>query len=197
MSRKILVPIDMASRFIMAPLLTSLVTCVSKEGRPNVLTVSLFSKCFGAPLKESDASFGVYHIMIHTARYSHELIEETGEFVINIPTMDISKACWICGSGTGRKIARFKKANLTPVPARFVKPPLIDECPINIECKVVETMKPIHASYTYFLGKTLAIHAKEGVWDGNMVDIEQCPMPLNIGSGAPHKSRFVAPGKAP
>ena len=195
MSEKVLVPIDMAARFIIAPLPTTLVTCVGKEGKPNIIAISLLSKSYGAPLKESDAPFGVFHIMVHPARYSHNLIEETGEFVINIPTADIAKACWICGVGTGRRTDRFEKANLTPVPAKFVKPPLIDECTINIECKVVETMKPTYSAYTYFFGKALAIHAKEGVWDGSIVNIEQCPMPLLVGSGAPGKSLFIAPGK--
>ena len=195
MNKKNLIPIDAASRFIIAPLPTSLVTCMRKDEKPNIIAISLLSKCYGAPMKESEASFGVFHIMVHTARYSHKLIEETGEFVINIPTVDMAKACWICGAGTGRNIDRFKKANLTPIPAKFVKPPLIDECPINIECKVVETMKPIHSNYTYFLGKALAIHVREGVWNGNTVDIEHCPMPLLVGSGVFSKSKFIAPGK--
>ncbi len=103
--------------------------------------------------------FGVYHIMVHHARYSHKLIEESREFVINIPTVDIVEKSWYCGTHSGRIVDKFKETKLTPIPAKHVKPPLIKECPINIECKVVETMKPEYSAYTFFFGKALAIHA--------------------------------------
>lgn len=195
MDEKVLVPLSMGTRFIIAPLPTSLVTCVDKNGKPNIIAISLLSKCYGAPLQKTDAPFGVYHIMVHPHRHSHKMIEETGEFVINIPTVDIVKSCWVCGFRSGRIADKFKEANLTPVPAKFVKPPLIKECPINIECKVVETLKPKHSAYTYFFGKALAIHAVEGVWNDGMVDTKKCPMPLFVGNGALAKSAFIAPGK--
>lgn len=133
--------------------------------------------------------------MVHHARYSHKLIEESREFVINIPTVDIVEKSWYCGTHSGRIVDKFKETKLTPIPAKHVKPPLIKECPINIECKVVETMKPEYSAYTFFFGKALAIHADEGVWDGNMVNIDKCPMLLPVLAGRIREAEYRAPSK--
>ena len=180
MHGKVEVPIEHSTRFIIAPLLDSLVTCVGNDGQPNIIEISLFCKSWGLPLKKSDPPFGVFQIMVHPARYSHKLIEETGEFVINIPTADIVEQSLFCGTRSGRRVDKFKETKLTPVPATHVKPPLIKECVINIECRVVETMKPKHSAYTFFFGKALAIHAEEGIWDGNIVNVDNYPMALPV-----------------
>jgi len=193
---KVEVPIVHAARFIIAPLLDSLVTCIGHEGKPNIIEVSLFSKSWGLPLKETDPPFGVYHILIHPSRYSHKLIEESGEFVINIPGADIVEKSLYCGTSTGRKVDKFKETGLTPVAAKLVRAPLIDECPINIECKVVEVIKPKYSSYAFFFGKALAIHAKVGVWDGNMVNVDNLgPMALPILNKAMARTEYRLLGK--
>lgn len=180
MNKKVEVPIEHSTRFIIAPLLDSLVTCVGNDGKPNIIEISLFSKSWGLPLKKSDPPFGVFQIMVHPARYSHKLIEESGEFVINIPTADIVEQSLFCGIRSGRSVDKFKETKLTPVPAKHVKAPLIKECVINIECKVVEAIKPEYSSYTFFFGKALAIHAEEGIWDGNRVDVDKFPIALPV-----------------
>jgi flavin reductase (DIM6/NTAB) family NADH-FMN oxidoreductase RutF len=180
MDRKVEVPIEHGTRFIIAPLLDSLVTCVGKDGKPNIIEISLLSKSWGLPCKKSDPPFGVFQIMVHPARYSHKLIEESGEFVINIPTPDIVEQSLFCGTRSGRDVDKFKETKLTPVPAKHVKAPLIEECVVNIECEVVETMKPKHSVYTFFFGKALAIHAEEGMWDGSMVNLDKFPMALPV-----------------
>lgn len=180
MNKKVEVPIEHSTRFIIAPLLDSLVTCVGNDGKPNIIEISLFSKSWGLPLKKSDPPFGVFQIMVHPARYSHKLIEESGEFVINIPTADIVEQSLFCGIRSGRSVDKFKETKLTPVPAKHVKAPLIKECVINIECKVVEAIKPEYSSYTFFFGKALTIHAEEGIWDGNIVDVDKFPIALPV-----------------
>ncbi len=180
MNKKVEVPIEHSTRFIIAPLLDSLVTCVGNDGKPNIIEISLFSKSWGLPIKKSDPPFGVFQIMVHPARYSHKLIEESGEFVINIPTADIVEQSLFCGIRSGRSVDKFKETKLTPVPAKHVKAPLIKECVINIECKVVEAIKPEYSAYTFFFGKALAIHADEGIWDGNIVDVDKFPIALPV-----------------
>jgi flavin reductase (DIM6/NTAB) family NADH-FMN oxidoreductase RutF len=180
MNKKVEVPIEHSTRFIIAPLLDSLVTCVGNDGKPNIIEISLFSKSWGLPLKKSDPPFGVFQIMVHPARYSHKLIEESGEFVINIPTADIVEQSLFCGIRSGRSVDKFKETKLTPVPAKHVRAPLIKECVINIECKVVEAIKPEYSAYTFFFGKALAIHAEEGIWDGNIIDVDKFPIALPV-----------------
>ncbi len=184
----------MAIRTIIALPPSTLVTCVGKEGKPNIISIGALHKAYGAPMQITDPCFGVWFIMVHPGRYSHRLIEETGEYVINIPTTDIVKACWTCGFKTGRTTDKFKETNLTPVPAMYVKPPLIKECPINIECKVVETVRPKYSAYSFFFGKALAIHAIEGAWKDDTRDIDKYPSPLYV-SAPGGRAQFRAPGK--
>ncbi len=84
---------------------------------------------------------------------------------------------------------------MTPVPAKHVSPPLIKECPINIECRVVEKVKPHCSKYTYFFGKALAVHVEEDVWDGNILNLNKCRITFAILAGRVSESQFIAPGK--
>ncbi len=191
---KILLPIKLATRFVISLTPTTLVTCVGKEGKPNIIAIGAVHKSFGAPMESSEPGYGCWFILVHPARYSHRLIEETGEYVINIPSTKEVKACWTTGFKSGRNTDKFKETNLTPVPAKFVKPPLIKECPINIECKVVETIKPKFSGYTFFFGQALAIHAVKGAWEDDMRNIEKFPSPLYV-PGPGGRAQFRAPGK--
>jgi len=188
------VTVEYATRFLF-PFNNSLVTCVDRAGKPNIIGIGLFGKAWGRPCEESDPAFGVYWIMVHPHRYSYSLIDETEEFVINIPTVDHVEETWFCGVRSGRKFDKFKETGFTPVPAKHVKPPLIKECPINIECRVVEKVKPQYCKYTYFFGKALAVHIEEGIWDGNIVNLDKLRMTFALLSGKLSDSLFISPGK--
>ena len=75
-------------------------------------------------------------ISVGKTRHSHKLISQVGEFVLAIPGEDLWRAVLVCGTTSGRNVDKFKETGLTPRPAKIVKPPLIEECIANIECKV-------------------------------------------------------------
>ena len=93
--------------------------------------------------------------------------------MINIPTTDLIEQVEYCGTKSGRDVDKFEETKLTPKPAEYVDAPLIDECPVNIECQVVDKMRP--GTYTMFAGKVLAIHVKEGIFNGKSLDLEKAP----------------------
>ncbi len=66
------------------------------------------------------------------------MIEKSGEFVINLCTEKLAQATDYCGVKSGRDINKFKDQNLTPVPGQHVRCPMIQEAPVNIECRVKE-----------------------------------------------------------
>ncbi|GAG68808.1 unnamed protein product [marine sediment metagenome] len=74
-------------------------------------------------------------------RHSYELIKNAKDFVVNIPTREILKETDYCGNVSGRDVNKFKKTGLTPLPGKIVKSPLIKECPINLECKVIKDIE--------------------------------------------------------
>lgn len=94
-------------------------------------------------------------ISVNNDNLTHKFIRETGEFVINIPTIDMVEAVLFCGTTHGENIDKFKEAGLTPIIAENVKPKLIKECIANIECRVVDSIKT--GDHTLFIGKITAV----------------------------------------
>ena len=112
------------------PLPAGLISCGDINGKMNLLTVSwLGTLCTDPP---------ICYISVRPGRYSYDMIKQTGEFVINLTTTEISKATDWCGVKSGRDFDKFKESGLTPAPATIVKCPIVAESPISIECKVSE-----------------------------------------------------------
>jgi flavin reductase (DIM6/NTAB) family NADH-FMN oxidoreductase RutF len=127
-----------------------LITSVKPDGRPNIITLGeLFNLSICDPV--------VIGIAIAPARYSHELISSGMEFVANIPPADLWDKVLACGSCSGRDVDKFVAIGLTPLPASHVKPPLIAECVLNIECRV--TKIECFGDHDLFAGEVLAVHA--------------------------------------
>lgn len=102
-------------------------------------------------------------ISVRPQRYSYEMIRETGEFVINLTTRDLAFATDYCGVKSGRDVDKFKEMKLTPLPAEKISAPLIKESPVNIECKVTQTI-PL-GTHDMFLAEVVAVHADEAYMD--------------------------------
>jgi flavin reductase (DIM6/NTAB) family NADH-FMN oxidoreductase RutF len=77
--------------------------------------------------------------VISNRNYSFDTLKSTRECVINIPTVDIAERVVGCGNTSGANVNKFEKFGLTPKPAVQVNVPLIDECFVNLECRVVDT----------------------------------------------------------
>jgi flavin reductase (DIM6/NTAB) family NADH-FMN oxidoreductase RutF len=153
MSAKTNVTISSAFR-LLHPMHTVLVSCVGKTGKPNITTLAwAMPTSLNPPLLA---------ISLAPTRHSHSLIEESGEFIVNIPTLEILQAVYACGSLTGRSFDKFKKANLTPMPAKKVKAPAIRECIAHLECQVEN--KFTTGDHNVFVGKILEAYADMGVF---------------------------------
>lgn len=80
----------------------------------------------------------IFLVPVRKSRYTHGLIEQSGEFTVSVPLKrDLKKALAFCGSKSGRDFDKFKECNLTPVPGIKVNAPIIGECTLHYECKVV------------------------------------------------------------
>lgn len=90
----------------------------------------------------------IFAAYVRTSRFTHELIERTGEFTICAPHGELSKvaakAIGICGSKSGRDVDKLAQAGVHTVEAEIVRPPAIKELPLTLECRVVFTqLQPI------------------------------------------------------
>ena len=131
-----------------------LVTCCDREGRANVVTLAWsMPTSFTPPMVA---------ISLAPSRFSHGLIEDTGEFVVNVPTVELLEKVYVAGTRSGRDVDKFKEAGLTPKPARKVRPPIVDECIAHLECKVVNRLTT--GDHTIFVGEVVAAYAEEEVF---------------------------------
>ncbi|MDG5800910.1 flavin reductase family protein [Marinilabiliaceae bacterium ANBcel2] len=103
------------------------------------------------------------YISVRPGRHSYDLIKRTGEFVVNLTTRDLTFATDWCGVRSGRNFNKFEKMELTPGKAKVVKAPIIDEAPVNIECRVTE-IKPL-GTHHMFLAEVVNVKADEQYYD--------------------------------
>ena len=136
---------------LLHPMHTVLVSCVGKRGRPNIITLA-----WAMPTSINPQLVAA---SIRPERHSFALIEETKEFVVNIPTIDILKETLFCGRRSGKDYDKFKETNLTPLPARKVKPPIIKECVAHLECKLHSQFTT--GDHTIFVGEIVEAYANQ------------------------------------
>lgn len=150
-----------------------LVTCVDSTGEPNIITLAWAGTVCSEP--------PTIALGIRPTRYSHKLIKNTKEFVVNIPTSEILKETDYCGVTSGREIDKFSETKLTQDPADKVRPPLICECPVNIECKLKDLI-PLGA-HDLFLGEIVQVHIDQQILDkkGNIDFTKADPFTYNQG----------------
>ena len=102
-------------------------------------------------------------IGVRPSRHSHGLIQETGEFVVNIPGEGMLDEVEYCGFISGREVDKFTARGLTPAPGSAVQTPIIAECPLNIECRVTQTL-PL-GSHDLFIGEVVAVQLSQEALD--------------------------------
>ena len=139
------------------PLPVVMVSCNRKGEKPNIVTVAWTGTICSDPAMVS--------ISVRPERYSHDIIEETGEFVINLVTKDLTYATDCCGVRSGRDVDKFKEMNLTPLPSKMIDAVGIEESPVNIECKVVEVKKL--GSHDMFIAEVVNVTVDDRYMDEN------------------------------
>lgn len=137
------------------PLPAVLISTSDGNGQDNLFTVAWTGTiCTNPPMVS---------ISVRPERYSYELIEKTGEFVINLTTEKLTYATDYCGVVSGRKIDKWKKMNLTKIPGEMVNVPYIKESPVNIECRVKSITKL--GSHDLFIADVVSVHVEEQFMD--------------------------------
>lgn len=104
-------------------------------------------------------------ISIRPERFSHSIIKDSGEFVINLTTKEQAFAADWCGIKSGRDFDKFKEMNFTPGKSIKLQAPIISECPINIECKVQNIVSL--GSHDMFIAEIVAVQVDESILDSN------------------------------
>lgn len=138
----------------LSPVPCVLVTSGSVD-EPNVFTVGWTGIINSQPPK--------LYVSIRPERYSHELISKSRELVVNLPTQAMTKNVDLCGVRSGRDINKFEKCGFTAAPAANVGAPVIEECPIALECKVFDII-PL-GTHDMFLCDIVSVDVEESLLD--------------------------------
>ena len=144
---------------LLNPRLAVLVTCCDSSGKPNLLAVA-----WHTPLSHQPPLVGV---SIGQTRYSHELISETGEFVINIVGQSLKTQVNLCGNYSGISHNKVALTELELRPAERVRPPVISKALGHLECRVEEQVPA--GDHTFFVAQVLyaeaGVHAFSDAWE--------------------------------
>lgn len=149
--KKVLKPCTM-----MSPLPVTMVT-VSDKGKDNIITVAWTGVINSIPPR--------VYISVRENRHSYEMINNSGEFVINLVNKRLTACADWCGIRSGSEFDKFQEMGLTKSKAQVVNAPLIEECPVNIECKVFETVDL--GSHRMYLADVVAVNVDESIYDAD------------------------------
>ena len=117
----------------MYPLPAVLVTVRDAEGRDNMLTIAwVGTVCTNPPM---------LYISVRPERYSYHALKDSGEFVVNLTTADMARAVDYCGVRSGKDVDKFEVTGLTRRDAAKVNVPVIEDSPVNIECRVRDVLE--------------------------------------------------------
>lgn len=133
------------------PLPAAMISCGSTPEEYNIITLSwLGTICTNPPM---------CYISVRPERHSYEIIKRDMEFVINITTEDLAFATDWCGVRSGKDFSKFDEMKLTPGKASIVRVPIIEESPLNIECRVREILSL--GSHDMFIADVVNVKADE------------------------------------
>ena len=137
------------------PVPAVMISCERDGERPNIITVAWAGTVCSDPAMVS--------VSVRPERYSHGIIEESGEFVVNLVTEKLTKACDWCGVRSGREHDKFREMKLTPYRSDLMHAPAIAESPVNIWCRVEKTERL--GSHDMFLARVAGVTVDERYMD--------------------------------
>ena len=137
------------------PVPAVMVSCQRPGEKANIVTVAWAGTICSDPAMVS--------ISVRSERYSHDIIQETGEFVVNLVSTELTKACDWCGVRSGKDYDKFKELKLKKFKSDFMDTPAIDESPVNIYCKVKKIEKL--GSHDLFIAEVIGVTVDEKYMD--------------------------------
>ena len=133
------------------PLPAILVSCGNTAEEYNLITVAWTGTlCTNPPM---------CYISVRPERHSYAIIKKNMEFVLNLTTEDMAFATDWCGVRSGRDYDKFEEMRLTPGKATVVSAPIVEESPLNIECRVKEIISL--GSHDMFIAEVVNVRADE------------------------------------
>jgi len=157
---------------MISPVPNVLVTAGNME-KSNIITIGWTGVICSVPPR--------VYISVRPSRYSYEILNETKEFAINLVTKDLIEEARFCGIKSGRDYDKFKETKLTKLKADIIASPLIEECPVNLECKVFETIDL--GTHRMYMADVVAVHVDEKYTGDGALKLEDLELTCCIPNG--------------
>ncbi len=139
------------------PLPAVMVTTGDRDGNYNIMTAAWAGTiCSDPPM---------VYVSVRKSRYTHHMIDETGEYFINLTTQQLAYATDFCGVKSGRDINKFEVLHLTPKKGMLKYAPMIEESPVCIACRVNRILEL--GSHDMFMADVAGVYADEDYMDKN------------------------------
>ena len=138
------------------PLPAVMVSCANEAGERDIVTVAWAGTvCTNPPMLS---------ISLRPERHSYHIVRESGEFVVNLVTARLQRACDWCGVRSGRDYDKWEECRLTPAPASTLElAPAIEQSPVSVECRVRDVLEL--GSHHMFLADVTAVQVEESLLD--------------------------------
>ena len=139
-----------------------MVSCGSTPDEYNIITIAWAGTINSDPPMCS--------ISVRPERHSYDIIKREGSFVINLVNKELTPFADWCGVRSGKKYNKFIETGLTPIRASKINAPMIEESPVNLECKVTQVISM--GSHALFLAEVVAVHVNESLFSKKTDAIE-------------------------
>ena len=133
-----------------------MLSCATASERPNIITLAWVGTVCSEPPMLS--------VSIQKKRFSHHMVLESGEFVVNLVSRQLARACDFCGVKSGRDMDKFEACGLTAAPAPgLALAPLIAESPVSLSCRVEQVLEL--GSHDMFIGRIVQVAVDDSLLD--------------------------------
>jgi flavin reductase (DIM6/NTAB) family NADH-FMN oxidoreductase RutF len=139
------------------PVPQTIVSVRDKDGINNALVVGFTANVSLDP--------AMVMVGIVPSRFSHHMVKENPCFVINLPGKNFKKEYDYLGSKSGADGDKFAALDLKWEDGKYVNAPVLTDCPVSIECSVIDSVMP--GTHELFIGKIETVHVDEKYLDAN------------------------------
>jgi len=136
-----------------------MICSIGKDGKINIMACSWITPISDEP--------PLIAMSLWSKGYTHKLIDEIGEFTINIPSINLLEKVWLAGTKSGSKIDKAKLLKLSFKESKKVKPPIINDCIGNLECKVKNRI--VINEQILYIAEILKAYIEEDLFKDNIL----------------------------
>jgi flavin reductase (DIM6/NTAB) family NADH-FMN oxidoreductase RutF len=154
---------SLGAKTFMLPTPVLLVGTYDRNGRPNIMTAAWGGICASEP--------PAIAVSVRRNRWTYDAVVEKQAFTISIPSCALAAQADFAGIKSGKDMDKFEVLGLTPVRGGHVDAPYVDECPVVIELKLLQSVEI--GSHVQFIGEIIDVKIDSDCLDGKLPDVKK------------------------